>query len=72
VLDETSGYAEGPSAVDPVNDEDLVRLFPHVAAAGPYFKPSLFGRTFDIGLEIFLWAVTATARQGYSENGGKK
>jgi AcrR family transcriptional regulator len=72
VLDETSGYAKGPSAVDPVSDEDLVRLFPHVAAAGPYFKPSLLGRTFDIGLEIMLSAVTATARHGQTENGGKK
>ncbi|MBI3530364.1 MAG: TetR/AcrR family transcriptional regulator [Betaproteobacteria bacterium] len=57
ILDETSGYAKGPSAAEPVPDEEIARNFPHVVAAGPYFKQQHFERTFSKGLEIFLRAI---------------
>ena len=56
-LDETSGYAKGPSATESVPDEELERDFPQVAAAGPFFKPQHFERTFAAGLDIFIAAI---------------
>jgi AcrR family transcriptional regulator len=56
-LDETSGYAKGPSAAEPVPDEEVARDFPYVVAVGRYFKPEQFERTFATGLEIFLAAI---------------
>ena len=54
VLDETLGYAKGPSAVTTVSDEQLVHDFPNVAAAGRFFTTAEFDRTFDLGLEMLL------------------
>ena len=54
VLDETAGYARGPSAVTTVSDDELVRDFPNVAAAGKYFAPSQFDATFKIGIDMLL------------------
>jgi AcrR family transcriptional regulator len=54
ILDETSGYAKGPSAVTTVGDEELRRDFPNVAAAGQFFAPGEFDRTFNLGLEMLL------------------
>jgi AcrR family transcriptional regulator len=54
ILDETSGYAKGPSAVTAVGDEQLARDFPKVAAAGRYFGTAEFDRTFDLGLDMLL------------------
>lgn len=54
VLDETSGYAAGPSAVAPVTDEYIARECPRLAAAAPFFKRPYFDSTFDLGFEIML------------------
>ncbi|AWC24702.1 Tetracycline repressor protein class A from transposon [Aminobacter sp. MSH1] len=54
ILDETAGYARGPSSVTKVDDEQLRTDFPNVAAAGPYFAPSQFDKTFSMGLEMML------------------
>lgn len=62
-LDETAGYAKGPSAAEPVSDETIAAEFPHLAAAAPYFKPEHFPATFETGLEILLEGITR-ARQG--------
>ena len=53
-LDETSGYAEGPSSAAPVADEYIVHEAPRLAAAVPYFKQSYFDSTFESGFEIML------------------
>src|SRR5262249_42750619 len=37
-LDETAGYARGPSAAEPVSDDFMVRECPCLVAAAPYFK----------------------------------
>ena len=59
-LDETSGYAKGPSAVEPATDDIIVRDYPHVAHVGAYFKPMYFESTFAWGLELFIEGVKRT------------
>jgi AcrR family transcriptional regulator len=54
VLDETAGYARGPSAVTTVSEEQLVRDFPKVAASGRFFGTAEFDTTFKLGLEMLL------------------
>ena len=54
ILDETSGYARGPSAVSTVSDEQLARDFPKVMAAGRYFGTAEFDATFELGLDMLL------------------
>ena len=53
-LDETSGYAKGPSATEPVPNDVVARDYPTVASVGPYFKPSNFDATFFTGLDLLL------------------
>ena len=53
-LDETSGYAQGPSAQEPIDDQLLRTDFPLVHRAGKYFAASEFDATFDFGLNIIL------------------
>ncbi|TPN28821.1 TetR/AcrR family transcriptional regulator [Mesorhizobium sp. B2-3-3] len=54
VLDETAGYAKGPSAATSVSNEELGRNFPNVAAAGRYFGKAEFDKTFELGLDMLL------------------
>lgn len=54
VLDETSGYAKGPSAVEPLSPEEIRRSFPEVEAVNPFFRPDQHAETFRVGLEILL------------------
>lgn len=60
-LDETAGYAKGPSAADPVSDAEIVASFKHLAAAAPYFQPTQFQQTFETGLEILLEGISRAA-----------
>ena len=53
-LDETSGYAKGPSAAEPVPDEVVARNYPTVVSVGPYFKQANFDATFFTGLDLLL------------------
>lgn len=53
-LDEIAGYAKGPSSQRPVSDEELPIRFPEIAAAGAFFQPQEFERTFEVGLEMLL------------------
>ncbi len=62
-LDETAGYAKGPSAAEPVSDAMIAADFRHLAAAAPYFQPAHFQATFETGLEILLEGIRR-ARQG--------
>jgi AcrR family transcriptional regulator len=54
VLDETSGYARGPSTAAPVSFEVMKRDFPNVLSAGPYFGQGEWQRIFELGLEMEL------------------
>jgi len=59
-LDETSGYAKGPSAAEPVPNEIVARDYPTVVSVGPYFKPSSFDATFFTGLDLLLDGIEMT------------
>ncbi|WP_083748642.1 TetR/AcrR family transcriptional regulator [Pelomonas sp. KK5] len=65
-LDETAGYARGPSAVEPVSDEFIARECPHLVAASRYFKPAEWDRTFELGVESLLASLDSAALQGHS------
>lgn len=62
-LDETAGYAKGPSSAEPVSNETIVAHFKHLAAAAPYFQPAHFQATFETGLEILIAGIEHS-RQG--------
>jgi AcrR family transcriptional regulator len=59
-LDETSGYAAGPSAAEPVSDEYIARECPQLAASAPYFKAPWFQSTFELGFEMLLKGIEET------------
>ncbi|MFZ3006392.1 MAG: TetR/AcrR family transcriptional regulator C-terminal domain-containing protein [Phenylobacterium sp.] len=58
-LDETAGYARGPSAVAPPDGAEIARLYPAVAAAAPWFAPDQMETTFELGLGLLLDGVAA-------------
>jgi len=60
-LDETMGYAKGPSAAEPVSDAYVAAHCPRLAAAAPFFKPAWWDSTFELGLESLLEAIRAAA-----------
>jgi AcrR family transcriptional regulator len=62
ILDETSGYARGHSAAEPVADEVIIRDHPAVVAVNPYFKADQHEKTFALGLEILLDGLMKTIR----------
>ncbi len=53
-LDETAGYAAGPSSASPVTDGYIAHECPRLAASAPYFKQAHFESTFELGLEMML------------------
>lgn len=60
-LDETAGYANGPSAAEPVSDAFIDEHCPHLAAAARFHKPEWWGSTFELGLESLLDSMRAAA-----------
>lgn len=60
-LDETAGYAKGPSAAEPVPAAEAARDFPLVTRVGPYFQPKEREATFALGLDIMLAGVDERA-----------
>lgn len=63
-LDETAGYARGPSAAEPVDDAYVAANCPRLAAASRYFKASEWDATFSLGLEALI---ESFARQSAAE-----
>ncbi len=53
-LDETGGYAHGPSAAEPVDDAYIARECPHVAGVARYFQPNEWDATFEYGMEALM------------------
>jgi len=53
-LDETSGYAKGPSAAEPVDGEFIQRECPNLAQAAKYFQRREWDLTFEAGLKTVL------------------
>jgi AcrR family transcriptional regulator len=60
-LDETSGYARGPSAAVPVDNAFIARECPRLAAAARYFETSQWDATFELGVKTMLDAVQRDA-----------
>ena len=53
-LDESSGYAQGPSSLEPVTPEELNTEFPRVSQAGRFFAPAHFDATFELGFGALM------------------
>jgi AcrR family transcriptional regulator len=60
-LDETAGYARGPSAAEPVSDAFVARECPLLAQSAPYFQPRHWDATFWLGVDLLSEAL---ARRG--------
>jgi AcrR family transcriptional regulator len=54
ILDETSGYARGPTAAETVPDDEQAVIAPTVTSFGPYFATKHWDATFDTGLNALL------------------
>ncbi len=54
LLDETAGYAKGPSAAEPVPPDQQRELAPTLLAMAPWFQPKEWERTFAFGLKLLL------------------
>jgi AcrR family transcriptional regulator len=66
-LDETAGYAKGPSAAEPVTDAHIDAHCPHLAAAARFHKPEWWGSTFELGLESLLDAMRAASASSVAD-----
>ena len=53
-LEETAGYARGPSAAEPVRDAFIGANCPNLVASAPYFQQSHWDRTFELGMDLLL------------------
>jgi len=53
-LDETSGYAKGPSAAEPVSDVYIAQHCPALLSAAPYFRSEHWDATFELGLRAMM------------------
>jgi len=62
-LDETSGYAKGPSAADPVSDGYVLRECPQLVSVAPYFKEAYWDVTFATGVEALISAMLREASE---------
>jgi AcrR family transcriptional regulator len=60
-LDETAGYAKGPSAAEPVDDAFIARECPRLAASARYFAPDQWDATFELGVDAMLRAIERDA-----------
>lgn len=58
-IDETMGYAKGPSATVPVPADEARRDFPAIMAVGPYFGTDRHKLTFDAGIELIIAGIEA-------------
>jgi AcrR family transcriptional regulator len=53
-LEETAGYARGPSAAEPVDDAFIARECPRLMAAAPYFQEAHWNRTWQLGIDALI------------------
>ncbi len=60
-LDETAGYAKGPSAAVPVDDAFILRECPLLSASARWFQRDQWDRTFELGVDAMLQAVLRDA-----------
>ena len=60
-LDETAGYARGPSAAVPVDDAFIARECPRLSAAARWFQREQWDATFELGMQALLAAAERDA-----------
>ncbi len=60
-LDETAGYARGPTAAEPVSGAYIAAHCPRLAASAKYFAPDQWDATFALGVQALLEAVQRDA-----------
>ncbi len=60
-LEETAGYARGPSAAEPVDEGYVATHCPTLVAAAPYFQQRHWDVTFEYGLDRLLAGMAAGA-----------
>ena len=53
-LEETAGYAKGPSAAEPVDDDFVAREAPHLTMLAGYFAPSQWQQTWQLGVDALI------------------
>jgi AcrR family transcriptional regulator len=56
-LEETAGYARGPSAAQPVADEYIVQHCPNLVACAPFFQEKHWDAIFESGIALLLRGV---------------
>ena len=57
-IDETAGYAKGPSAAEPVSGDFIEKQCPVLFRSAKYFQRPEWDKTFALGLEALLAAAT--------------
>jgi AcrR family transcriptional regulator len=60
-LDETAGYAKGPSAAEPVDGSFIARECPRLTQAACWFQRSEWDATFELGVQAMLQALARDA-----------
>ena len=60
-LDETAGYAKGPTAAEPVDDAHIRAHCPQLAQASRYFHHDQWDATFELGVEALIDSMAADA-----------
>lgn len=60
-LDESAGYAKGPSAAEPVDGTFIARECPQLVRAARYFQPPHWDATFALGVDALLAALQRDA-----------
>jgi AcrR family transcriptional regulator len=61
-LDETAGYAKGPSAAEPVDGAFIARECPRLVASARWFQREQWDATFELGVQAMLAAVKRDRR----------
>jgi AcrR family transcriptional regulator len=59
-MDETMGYAQGPSAAEPVDGAFIARECPQLARSARWFQRSEWDATFELGLEQLMAGLQET------------
>jgi AcrR family transcriptional regulator len=68
-LDETSGYAKGPSAAEPVSNAFVERECPQLARSARFFQRPEWDTTFELGLEAMLSGVVSQPKRKRTRGG---
>ena len=70
-LDETMGYANGPSAAEPVDDAFVARECPHLVRSARWFQRREWDRTFELGMEQMLAGLDEARSKRAARGGGR-